>query len=531
MLLGYSLIPKITFPTRLGENSCTLIDNIFCSLSPSKLASQAGIIYTGISDHFPYFVSLCSPISKNIDKPSRYVKHRIISQEAYIDIFTDLVNSDLISNLDRSPYGDPNRNYDALHKRIRELKEKHLPYKFVKFNKHRHKNSKWITQGVIKSIRYRDRLHREFKCSNRASPQHFQLKDRLATYNKILKKTIREAKAIYYNKRFEENRTNIKNTWAIINEIFCKTKNKENGIKAIMKDGHIIKDQKSIVNSFNDFFVNIGQNLTRNIPTCHNKNFQMYLNNNNLCSFHFTMRDNDYTKKVIHSLRTKTSTGHEGISVKLLKFLSPALVEPLTLIINQSLISGIFPDKLKIAKVVPLYKKDNKIKLDNYRPISLLSSISKVFKKVVFNQLSEYFKVNNLSFEGQYGFRDKHSAELATMELMDRVITALNEKRLPISIFMDLSKAFDTLDHEILLSKLQYYGVTENALNWFSSYLTNRTQYAEINSIYSHTKKYWHRCTPGLNIRPSTFSNLHEWYSQRQQNIQIHLIRRWHYAI
>ena len=89
------------------------------------------------------------------------------------------------------------------------------------------------------------------------------------------------------------------------------------------------------------------------------------------------------------------------------------------------------------------------MKLDNYRPISLLSSISKVFEKVVFNQLSEYFKVNNSLFEGQYGFRDKHWAELATMELMDRVITALNEKRLPISIFMDLSKAFDTLDHEI----------------------------------------------------------------------------------
>ena len=201
MLLGYNFLPMKTFPTRLEENSCSLIDNIFCSQSPSKLPSQAGIIYTGISDHFPYFVRLCSPISKNIDEPTRYVKHRIKRQEAYSDLLTDLVNSDLISNLDRSPYGDPHRNYDALHKQLKELKEKHLPYKFVTFNK----RSKWITQGVIKSIRYRDRLHREFKCSNRASPQYYQLKDRLAIFNKILKKTIREAKIIYYNKRFEEN--------------------------------------------------------------------------------------------------------------------------------------------------------------------------------------------------------------------------------------------------------------------------------------------------------------------------------------
>ena len=488
MLLGYSLIPKITFPTRLGENSCSLIDNIFCSLSPSNLASQAGIIHTGISDHFPYFVSLCSPISKNINKPSRYVKHRIKSQEAYNGLLTDLMNSDLISFLDRSPYGDPNRNYNMLHNRVKELKEKHLPYKFVKFNKHRHENSSWITQGVIKSIRYRDKLYRELKSSDRSSPRHFQLKNTLSIYNKLLKKTIREAKTIYYNQRFEENRTNIKNTWVTINEIICKKKNKGNGIKAIMKDGQIIQDKKSVVNSFNDFFVNIGKNLTQNITKYHQKSFQMYLNNNILCSFGFKLIDDDYTKKVINSLRTKTSSGHDGISVKLLKFLSPGLAGPLTIIINQSLITGIFPDKLKIAKVVPLHKKDDKMKLDNYRPISLLSSISKVFEKVVFNQLTEYFKLNNLLFEGQYGFRDKHSTELATVELMDRVITALEEKRLPISIFMDLSKAFDTLDHKILLSKLQYYGVTGTALNWFNDYLSNRSQYVEINGMSSDVK-------------------------------------------
>ena len=125
-------------------------------------------------------------------------------------------------------------------------------------------------------------------------------------------------------------------------------------------------------------------------------------------------------------------------------------MKPLTLIINQSLLSGNFPDLLKVAKVVPLFKKGDSLIVDNYRPMSLLPSISKVFKKVVYIQLSEYLK-KKLFYEGQFGFRERHSTELATLELMDRIISAVDQKYLPLSIFMNLSKASDTLNHEILL--------------------------------------------------------------------------------
>ena len=117
--------------------------------------------------------------------------------------------------------------------------------------------------------------------------------------------------------------------------------------------------------------------------------------------------------------------------MKLLKFLSPALLKPSTIVINKSLLTGIFPDKLKIAKVVPLHKKDDPSLTDNYRPISLLPSISKLFEKIVFIQLTEYLKQNKLLFEGQYGFRENHSTELATIELMDRAISALDETNSP----------------------------------------------------------------------------------------------------
>ena len=144
-----------------------------------------------------------------------------------------------------------------------------------------------------------------------------------------------------------------------------------------------------------------------------------------------------------------------------------------------------FPHKLKRAKVLPLFKKGDKERMENYRPVSLLTSISKVFEKVVFVQLSQYFQDNGLFYEGQYGFRENHSTEFATVELLDRIISSLDNKQLPLSVFMDLSKAFDTLDHRILLDKLYFYGIKGVALNWFASYLSNRSMYVEIDSSTS----------------------------------------------
>ena len=140
---------------------------------------------------------------------------------------------------------------------------------------------------------------------------------------------------------------------------------------------------------------------------------------------------------------------------------------------------------MKIAKVIPLYKKEDRELTDNYRPVSLLNAISKIFERAAYNQLYKYFQNNELFYKHQYGFRTQHSTELASIELIDQIFHDLDKKKNPVAIYMDLSKAFDTLDHKILLSKLQYYGIHGIALNWFKNYLSNRKQYVEVNGYKS----------------------------------------------
>ena len=217
----------------------------------------------------------------------------------------------------------------------------------VKFNKHKHKNNKWITFGIIKSIKYRDHLHIKVKKTNQNSPDYAILKNNLKVYNSILKKNIREAKTKYYEEIFEQYKNDVKNTWKHINNLISKSNKKT--IRQITVNGGTIKDKQKMADEFNYFFANIGSKLASTIDTSNKKPFNDYLNKIITSSFNFDLLSPNDTMKIIKSLKTKTSTGHDGISTKLLKSIAPGLINPLTLIINQSLITGIFPDTMKIA--------------------------------------------------------------------------------------------------------------------------------------------------------------------------------------
>ena len=190
-------------------------------------------------------------------------------------------------------------------------------------------------------------------------------------------------------------------------------------------------------------------------------------------------------ERIFKELKPKSSPGLDDLSTKLLKLIKDTLIPILCIIINQSLSNGILPEKLKLAKVKPLHKKGDSSQFSNYRPISLLPSISKIFEKVAHLQVYNYFVSNNLFFNSQYGYRKHHSTEHAALELVDRIYTALDNSQLPIAIFIDLSKAFDTISHEILLEKLKKYGFDSISLKWVSNYLYNRTQCVDFESNLS----------------------------------------------
>ena len=493
LMFNKSLYPKITLPTRFSTNSASLIDNIFCKMSDNTIDSKSGIIFTGISDHLPYFVCLKSITQQKTSNP-KYVKCKINKPEAINNFLEELHDIDLYEKLNHTLELDPNENYDTLINHITTVKDKHLPNRFVKFNKHKHKGNQWITYGIIKSLASRDKKLYNLKKLNHDSPEYLALKQNISVYNSILKKQIREAKIKYYYETFEKYKTDIKNTWKTISQILCKSSKNSNPIKELKIGNKITTNMTDICNNFNNFFVNIGPNLASIIKPSGNVHYKSFLKKVFTCSFHFDLVNESDVMKIVTSLKSKDSAGFDGISTKLLKILIPAILKPITLILNQSLVTGIFPNKLKIAKVVPLFKKDDNLIMDNYRPVSLLTSISKIFEKVAHNQLSLYFKQNKLFYKGQYGFRDEHSTELASVELIDRVMSAFEHKHTPVAIYMDLSKAFDTLDHKILLHKLQYYGIKGTELNWFKSYLYDRQQYVEINS----TKSEYQKITTGV---------------------------------
>ncbi len=202
-------------------------------------------------------------------------------------------------------------------------------------------------------------------------------------------------------------------------------------------------------------------------------------------TFKFQSIDENTINKIIDNIAPKTSFGFDEISAKLLKNIKVTLLKPLTLIINQMLHTGIFPDKLKIAKINPIFKKGDETLFTNYRPISLLPTISKVFEKVLFQQVYDYFQEKKLLYSSQYGFRTGHSIEHAAIELIDRIIIKMDKMDTPVGIFIDLSKAFDTLDHDILLQKLKYYGFDDIALKLMESYLKGRQQYVQMDDIES----------------------------------------------
>ena len=484
IFLANGFIPKITFPTRITSHSKTLIDNIFIKYSTNVSKTTARISLTNISDHLPCYLSI-DDLKLNKNPHNRYIKQYFKSPENLSKFKLEVAERCNKESFDHNLSGDPNINYRLLENIIQQSYEKHIPVKIVKYNKHKHKRNNWITKGIILSISFRDKLYKRLVKTPSTLPLYHTLKNNLKTYNKILKKLIREAKKTYYSACFNKFKNNINKTWCTIKEVLGKNNYHDSFPKYFQVNGSHICDTMEIANKFNEFFINIGHDLAAKIDTPPGKSFKDYLHSPIDKTFHFAKITEEHVLKIIDNLKPKASYGIDGISNQLLKLIKSDILTPLTIIINQSIETGIFPDKLKIAKVIPIYKKNEKEYFENYRPISILPCISKVFERVIHIQLTEYFYENRLLYDHQYGFRSSHSTEQAAVELVNRIITTMDNNDVPFSIFIDLSKAFDTIDHQILLYKLNFYGIKERALGLLESYLSGRKQYISINDTNS----------------------------------------------
>ena len=478
-ILSNGFLPKITLPTRFSEQNSTLIDNIFIKLSSRLSETTAGVLMHNMSDHQPCFVTL--DYLKNIKDRCKYVKIRRNDMTSLLNFRYEIGNQCLSDLSGMNVSGDPNESYNLLNTIINKALITHLPMKNVKFNKHKHKKSNWITAGIIQSIRQRDKLYSEFKSLNVSHQQYALKRDNLKNFNRILKQSIRSAKRSYYLACFNKFRDNIKKTWETINCIINRDKNRCEFPASFIIDDIEVTDTKQIADEFNKFYVNIGPSLASKITTFQNKSFADYLDDTVNALFSFSPIDKGKVMKIINDLKAKTSSGVDGLSNKLLKFIAEEICGPLVVIINQCFQTAIFPDELKVAKVIPLFKKGNPQKVENYRPVSLLPSISKVIEKVMHMQIYEHFMQNSLFYTSQYGFRPQHSTELATLELIDQVIKQMDDNKVPLNVYLDLSKAFDTLDHGILLHKLKYYGFKGKSFHLMKSYLEKRKQFVSIN--------------------------------------------------
>ena len=269
-------------------------------------------------------------------------------------------------------------------------------------------------------------------------------------------------------------------------------------------NGVTITDKIEIVENLNQYFVNIGSQLAASIQPLHSQ-FSDYLKPTNMNFFMFFPTSSTEVINIVSNFQNKQSFGFDNIPVNIMKSSISYVAEPIAAIINSSLDNGIFPDILKVAKVFPIFKNGDKSDFQNNRPISVLPSFSKIFEKVVQSRLLSYLHLNNILCSNQFGFRKNHSTYMALIELYDKISLAIDKNEYSIGIFIDLSKAFDTLDHTILLKKLYHYGIRGKAWDWFNSYLCNRKQCVCLNGIMSDYKLVTHGVPQGSILGPLLF--------------------------
>ena len=305
------------------------------------------------------------------------------------------------------------------------------------------------------------------------------------TFRHLRNKTnnvIKQAKRSYYTNTIEQNKGNSKQMWKIIKSIL-PTKDRD-AVNKIVLDGKEVETPSEVANAFNVFFTDIGNKLAVKFDN---------ENGNDACGdlhyvnevLQFDEISEDFVNKHLGNLQVGKSTGIDGISARLLKTGNYQISKPITFILNLTIRTASIPAEWKKAVVFPIFKDGLRTDCGDYRPISVLPVISKILERAIHAKVFRHLQSNGLLSSAQSGFRQQHSTLTAVIGVTDYIFDNMDKGQITGAVFLDLKKAFDTVNHEILLRKLSYYGIRENELAWFRNYLSNREQTTIIDGVKS----------------------------------------------
>ena len=485
-MFSVGLRNTISEPTRDFNNSKSLIDNIFISTS---LSYTSGLFPWDLSDHYAIFNFINNFFSSQNE--TEYISYRLINEHTIANLFNAISDIDFSCILQSD---NVDLSIEVLDKMLLDNFNQHCPIIRKKITK-KDREKPWINNSLKRLILNRQNHFRWYKNGIISHECYKRIRNQVTNQ-------LNESKKIYFHNLLYQSKNNMRKVWNILNGIMKPKQNaNDRNIKSLLINGETFDDNTTICNVLNDHFSTIGSKISDEFITTPHRIISLNQIQNSL--FFRNVLPSDVSS-IITSLKNKTAPIHT-YPVKILKELKTIISPILSDIINKSLQQGYFPTKLKLARVIPLHKGGAVTDINNYRPISILPQLSKIFERIVHSQLYNFLEKYKILSPYQFGFRKNKSTTQAVLNQLEFIYQNLDQSKTVISIFMDFSKAFDCIDHEILLNKMNFYGIRGIPYNWFASYLSDRKQFVNVNDNNSSTKFVSHGVPQGSVLGPLLF--------------------------